>query len=676
MSSIHRHALLLLGSARLVLAAEPAAPAAPHEALEEIIVTASPLRSHPLDTAQPVSVLAGDDLRRSVAASLGETLSQQPGVSSSYYGPVASRPIIRGLTGYRVQMLEDGLASMDASNVSDDHAVTLEPALAKQIEVLRGPAALLYGSGGAGGVVNVVSGRLPDRAPAPALQGALELRGDSALDERTGVAELGAMDGPLAWHFDGYRRETGPVRIPGAAVSARLRAQLAAQGIDAGDARGTVANSGSDSWGAGAGATWFGEDGSLGLALGHFDTEYGLPTEETAFIRMKQDRVDLKGQLRFDGGFFTALNVRAGLGDYTHTEFEAPGVPGTLFDNRQYEVRGTLDRIIAGGARSTFGVQYSHQDFEAIGDEAFVPPAITRTAGLFVVDERDVGAWTLQAGGRLDNQKIDPTASSGRRAYDANALSLSAGAVWRFAEEQALALNLTRTQRHPQSTELYADGTHGALQRIEIGAEDLHKETGQTIDLALRRTGPRLNWNLGVFFNRYSDYIFIAPTGATDPAEDLPIYAYRQEDADLYGLEGEIGAPLGFVTQGTLRARLFGDALRGRVRHGGGPLPAIPPLRAGLGLDYDLDALHVGMQLVHNAAQTRTAAAELPTDSFLMLDIDLSYRVDLGRSQLLLFLRGSNLLDEEARVHASPLKDMIPLPGRSARLGVRLEFGS
>jgi iron complex outermembrane receptor protein len=674
MSSRFRSAaLLLLGSARLALAAE--SPAS-RESLEEVIVTASPLHSRPLETAQPVSVLSGDDLRRSVAASLGETLSHEPGVSSSYYGPVASRPIIRGLTGYRVQMLEDGLASMDASTVSDDHAVTLEPALARQIEVLRGPAALLYGSGGAGGVVNVVSNRLPDRLPTVSLSGALEARGDSALDERAGVAEFGTTRGSFAWHADGYRRETGDVQIPGEPVSGRLRSLLVSQGVEVPEALGSVRNSGSESWGAGASGSYFGDTGSVGLAWSRFATQYGLPTEETAFIKMRQDRVDLKSRADFTDRFFTALNLRAGYADYTHTEFEAPRVPGTLFNNRQYELRSTLDRVVPGGSRSTVGVQYSHQDFEAIGEEAFVPPAITRTAGVFGIDERDFGAMTLQAGARLDNQKIEPAASAGHRPYDAKALSLSLGGVWRFTEQQALALNLTRTQRHPQSTELYADGAHGALQRVEIGAEDLHKETGYTVDLALRRVDRRLRWNAGVFVNRYSDYIYIAPTGAVDAEAGLPVYAYRQQDAELYGVEMEVAAPLAWVTAGRLQVRLFGDALRGRVRSSGENLPAIPPYRVGLGTDYDRDAWHLGFEAVRSGSQGRVASAELPTDGFTMLNFDASYRVEFATSRLLIFLRGANLLDAEARVHASPLKDIVPLPGRSARLGVRLEFGS
>ena len=670
--------LLVVAAMPLIATAQEVAPAdrAVHQSLDEVIVTATPLRTSLLDTAQPVSVLGGDDLRRNASASLGETLAREPGVSSTYYGPIASRPVIRGLSSYRVQMLEDGLASMDVSNVSDDHAVTLEPALARQVEVLRGPAALLFGSGGAGGVVNVVSNRLPDRRPADDFSGTLEARGDTALGERTGVAELNATAGRFTWHADGYLRQTDNVRIAGAAVSDRLRSLLESEGLDVSAANDRVPNSSSESWGAGLSGNYYDDAAAVGVALSRYDTEYGLPSEELAFIRMQRDRADFRARLNFESRFFDAVNVRAGYTDYSHTEFEEPGVAGTVFENRQYEVRSTLDRVTTAGLRSTVGVQSSRQDFDAVGDEAFVPPAVTNVWGVFGVSELDIGRWTLEAGVRVDNQQIDPANTAERASYDANAVSVSLGSLWRFAESQALAINLTSTQRHPQSTELYADGAHAALQRVEIGDESLRKETGYTVDLALRRVDSRISWSAGVFANQYSDYVYISPTGTIDATEDLPVYAYQQADADLYGLEGELSGSVSWVSNGSLSARLFGDLLRGKLRQSGANLPAIPPYRLGLGLDYDVAAWHAGLTLVYHAAQDRVAVAELPTGAFLMLDIDTSYNIDLANSQLKIYLRGTNLLDEEARVHASALKDIAPLAGRSLRLGVRLEFGN
>ena len=656
----------------LPLAVEAAEPSH-HEALEAIVVTATPLETNPLKTAQPITVMTGEDLVRSISTSLGETVSNQPGVSSTYYGPIASRPVIRGLGGYRVLMLDDGLASMDASNVSEDHAVTIEAALADRIEILHGPAALLYGSGGSGGVINIVNGRLPDVAPEEPFELTAEVRGDTALEERTGVAAFGGKAGSLFFRLDGYSRETDDVSIPGDQTSKRLREQLEASGGEILEGHGTVPNTASDSSGVGAGVTWFGDSGSLGFSADQFDTNYGLAPEPGAFIDMHQDRYDLKGRIDFDGDTVQALRVRAGYVDYTHTEFEAPHEPGTVFFNTMYEARATLDHSFGEGWRGTAGVQYADQDFEAVGEEAFVPPSITKTLGLFGVEERDLGDWTLQGGLRYDSQKITLQAASGLPDYDENALNLSFGVVRRIAERNALAVNFTRTERHPQATELYANGFHAALGRIEVGDATLGKETGYTLDVALRSIGAGIQWNVGTFFNRYQDYIFVAPTGVIDPVEGVPIFAYQQEDTDLYGFEAEAGFPISAVDTGDLTLRVMGDYVRGKVKDGD-DLPAMPPYRIGMGLDYDLERLHLAMEGMWHGKQDKVATNELPTDGFTLLSLETSYRWTVGQGTLFAFLRGSNLLDEEARQHASPLKDIVPLPGRSVHMGVRLEF--
>ena len=419
--------------------------------------------------------------------------------------------MIRGLSGYRVQMLNDGLASMDASSLSDDHAVTLETGLAEQIEVLRGPAALLYGSGGAGGAVNVVARRLPSVLPPEPVSGFVELRGDSALGEGTAIGSFDAGAAGLLLHLEGFRRETGDVHIPGAAVSAPLRERLEATGEPVPDSHGRVANSASESEGAGAGLSWFTERGAVGLAFDRLDSEYGLPSEEEASIDMQQNRVDLKGEYRPDGeGAWQALRLRAGYTDYAHTELEAPGEPGTLFFNEMYEVRASADHRLRQDWRGALGVQVAKQDFEAIGEEAFVPPSVTRTLGAFVFEEWTSGDWTLQGGARFDNQRI--RGDAGLEDYDANALNLSAGALWQVHPQHVLAFNVTRTQRHPQATELYANGVHAALARVETGNADLGRETGYTLDAAVRSSGGRVTWSVGAFANRYDGFIYAAPT--------------------------------------------------------------------------------------------------------------------------------------------------------------------
>ena len=642
----------------------------PHDQLETVIVTGTPLSTNPVQTAQPVTVLSGEDLRRNASASLGETVAGEPGVSSTYYGPVASRPVIRGLSGYRVQMLDDGLGSMDASSVSEDHAVSIESTLAQRVEVLRGPAALLYGSGGAGGAVNVVSTRLPDAPLEKSVRATLEVRGDSALDECTGVGQLSGVLGGLLLHVDGFKRKTDDVRIPGSQVSHRLRTQLDDAGAEIPAGYGCVPNSASESWGGSLGASYFGDAGSLGLSYNHLDTEYGLPAEETAFIKLKQDRFDLKGRVELGDGVFKALKLRAGYNDYTHTEFEGPGEPGTIFNNKAHEIRASADHEFSDGWRGTVGLQNAEADFAAIGDEAFVPASVTKTIGVFAFEERDFGAWTLQGGARLDRQQI---AVSELPDYEGHAVNLSLGAVWRVETSNTVSLNLTRTERHPQATELYADGVHAALARIELGNADLDKERGYTLDLGLRHSSERLSWNLGAFFNRYDNYIFVTPTGAIDPDEELPVYAYEQEGVDLYGFEAEVELPISAVQRGNLAVRFLGDYVRGEVR-GGGNLPFMPPHRFGAALDYDIDALHLGLEVSRSAKQDKIASGELRTDAYTMLSLDASYRWPLAQGNVFAFVHGDNLLDDEARQHTSPLKDIVPLPGRGVRVGVRVEF--
>lgn len=664
----------LLGAFACALPLAALAEEATHrDSLEAVVVTATPLSTSPLESAQPITVLIGDDLTRKVSTSLGETISNQPGVSSTYYGPVASRPLIRGLGGYRVQMLDDGISSMDASALSEDHAVTVEPALADRIEVLRGPAALLYGSGGSGGVVNVVNGRLPDAAPDEPFDLTVEARGDTALDEKTGVAAVGGNIGGLFVRVDGYTRETDDVSIPGDQTSRRLREQLEESGGEILEGRGTVPNTASDSSGVGAGVSWFGDRGSLGVSANRFESNYGLAPEEEAYIDMEQDRYDLKGRLGFDGDRLQALRLRAGYVDYTHTEFEGPGEPGTLFFNTMYDARASLDHSFGEGWRGTAGVQYADQDFEAVGEEAFVPPSTTKTLGAFGVEGRDFGDWTLEAGVRYDNQQITPEAATGLPDYDEDSFNLSLGVVRRFADRNALALNVTRTERHPQATELYADGFHAALGRVEVGDPTLDKETGYTLDVSLRSVGAGVQWNIGAFYNRYQDFIFVAPTGAIDPDEGVPVFAYQQEDTDLYGFEAQLGVPIVAVETGDLTVQLTGDYVRGKVK-GGDDLPAMPPYRLGIGLDYDLERVHLAMDATWHGKQDKLAANELPTDGFTMLSVNASYRWTVGQGVLFAFLSGNNLLDEEARQATSPLKDIVPLPGRGVRMGVRLEF--
>ena len=638
--------------------------------LEEIVVTSTALRESPLEIAQPTTVVAGDELRRQISTSIGETLSHELGISSTYFGPSASRPVIRGLGGYRVQTLQDGLASLDVAGLSQDHAVTVESVVSEQIEVIKGPAALLYGSGAAGGLVNVVTNRVPmERAEEP-ISGAVELRGDTAVEERTGAIGLDGGSGAFAFHADYFDRETDDVEIPDFAQSDELRRALIDAGEEPDGIRGTIPNSASEARGGAVGASLIGDAARGGLSWSRYETNYGIPGEEEAFIDMEQDRYDAKAAIDLEGAI-TALRLNGSYNDYTHTEFEAPGEAGTVFNQDAYELRFAMDHEIGEGWRGTVGAQYVDIDFEALGDEAFVPPSTTEASSLFLFEERHFDEWTIELGARGEQQKVDVDPASGLPNYDETAFNISGGVVWKFAEEHALAVNVTRTQRHPQAAELYADGPHIAAQRFEVGDPNLDLETAITTDVSLRRSGEGVQWTLSAFYNDYSDYIFASPTGEIE--DDLPVFAYLQDGAKLHGFEAEVIFPLMEQGERHLDLRLASDYVRGELDDGG-DLPQIPPLRFGAGLHYDQDRWHLGLQAFYYDEQDKVAVNELPTDSFTLVDADASYRLPLGPTSLFVFLRGTNLLDEDARQHASPLKDIAPLPGQSFHLGVRAEF--
>ena len=637
---------------------------------EEVVVTSTALRENPLEVAQPTTVVAGDELRRQIATSIGETLSQELGVSSTYFGPSASRPVIRGLGGDRVQVLQDGLASLDISTLSQDHAVTLESVVSQQIEVIKGPAALLYGSGAAGGLVNIVSNRVPMTTPAEPLSGAVELRGDTAVEERTGAFSLDGGSGALAFHLDYFDRETDDVEIPGFAQSDALRRALIDAGEEPDGARGHIPNTASDAKGGAVGASLIGDAARAGMSWSRYETNYGIPGEEAAFIDMKQDRYDFKTELDLEGAI-QSLRFNGSYNDYTHTEFEAPGEPGTIFNQDAYELRFTADHELGEGWRGTVGAQYVNVDFEALGDEAFVPASKTKSTSLFVFEERHFDRWTVELGARAEQQKIDVDPAAALPDFDETAISLSAGTVWKFADEHALALNMTRTQRNPQTAELYSNGPHIAAQRFEVGDATLDQETSITTDVSLRRAGEGVQWTLSAFYNDYSDYIFANPTGEIE--DDLPVFAYMQQGAKFHGFEAEVIFPLLQQGEQHLDLRLASDYVRGKLDNGG-DLPQMPPLRFGAGLHYEQDQWHLGLQAFYYDKQDKLAVNELPTDSFTLVDADASYRVPYGSASVFLFLRGSNLLDEDARQHVSPLKDIAPLPGRSFHLGARAEF--
>ncbi len=511
----------LVALAALLLPAAAMASTAADSRLEEVVVTSTPLRRAVADSIQPVWVSEADALIVGRSQSLGETLAGQPGVSATSFGPQASRPVIRGLGGGRVQMYQDGGDALDVSALSEDHAVTIEPLLAERIEVVRGPATLAFGNAASAGLVNVLTGRIPSRLDAPPFSAAMELRGDGASGERAVAARGAGSVGAWRFHGDGHRRRSNDLDIPGFAQSDALRERL---GADADQSRGVLRDSDGQSTGGAGGAALRGEQGFLGLAVSRHEMDYGIPGSEGGRIDMAQTRYDLEGEWRTPAALLENLRLRASWNDYRHAELEPDGEVGTRFDQTGHEMRLTGDHRPLAGWRGLVGLQWRDVDFEALGDEAFVPASRTRNVGLFVVEERAFGSLLLEGGLRLESQRIRPDANAGFADYDDDALSASAGALWKFAPSASLALNLTSTERHPSATELYADGPHFAVQRFEIGDPALGIERARAADLALHASIGAAQATVSLFVSDYTDFIQPRRTGTF--GDGLPLVQF------------------------------------------------------------------------------------------------------------------------------------------------------
>lgn len=623
--------------------------------LDEVEVTALPIKQSADDVIAPVSVLSGAALDDAKAGTLGETVAKQPGVQTTYFGPGVGRPVIRGLDGPRVGVLSNGASSGDVSTVSQDHAVSIEPFLADQIEVLKGPATLLYGSGAIGGVVNVVDGRIPERLPERPLSGRAELRGNDAANERTGMARIDIGAGDFVLHADGTYRDTDDYDGPD----------------------GKIANSFLTTKSGSLGGSWIADRGFIGIALSRFLDHYGNPAEPGdaeageagVTLKLQQTRYDLKSGLNLDAGAIEAVQFNASHVDYTHTEFEGDEV-GTVFLSQSNEGRIELVQSEIAGWRGAFGLQFLRRDFQAVGEEAFVPQTLTRSYGLFGMQQREWDSVKLDLGARIDRHATDP-ADGAKRNF--SPLSLSAGMAFMLAEGWHLNLNLDRAQRAPAEEELFANGPHVATESFEIGLPDADKETSNQFELGLHFHSDFVDAKLSGYVNRFNDYIYLADTGLTE--DDLPVRQWSQADARFHGFEGEALFKLSEGATGHYDLRVWGDTVRASLDDGGGNLPRIAPARAGIDLKWSADAWRASIGAARYFKQDRTAAFETPTDGFTLVNAHLSYTLDgSDTTSWEFFADGTNLTNQTARLSTSYIKDKAPLPGRAIAFGVRAFF--
>ncbi|MBL9215787.1 MAG: TonB-dependent receptor [Opitutaceae bacterium] len=642
--------------------------------LEAVVVTGSPFARAQDEVVAPTTVLAGARLDRKRQPSLGETLDGEPGISSTYFGPNASRPVIRGLGGDRVRILTGGVGTLDASIVSPDHAVSLDPLLVDRIEVVRGPATLLYGGAAIGGVVNVLDGRIPEEKPAQLLAGRIEARAVTAGAEQAGAGVLTGGAGPIAWRLDGFRRETEDLTIPGFAETDALRAEEP----DEEHAYGRLPNSASTARGASFGLSLLGEAGHVGLARSGFDTVYGIPGHgaehgEGVKIDLRQRRWDLHAESLRLAGLLRAAKLQVGFADYTHAELE-DGEVGTRFTNRGYEGRLELLHEPIGSLEGAVGLQASRSDFAAIGDEAFLPPSVTENQAVFVYEEIARGRWNWQAGARLERQEIVPEADSGHAERRHTGASLSAGVVWSASDTYAVALSLTRNERLPNAQELFADGPHAGTGVYEIGDPGLEPESSHGLDLSLRRRRGFVTGAASLFLNDFSGYVFEQDTGTVDPDDSLPVYQFVQRDARFYGGELEAVLHLHETKRHQADLRLTGDWVRAENRTDRQSLPRTTPVRLGAGFDWRGPRYTLSAEVRRVDRATRLAPGETPTDGYTLVNLGGTWTVTMGRARAELFALLTNAGDQTARNHGSFLKDLAPLPGRRATFGVRCFF--
>ncbi|WP_125255151.1 TonB-dependent receptor domain-containing protein [Brevundimonas fluminis] len=651
-------------------------PDAPATRVDDIVVTAAPYGVARQATNIAVDVLDEEALTTAPSGSLGDVLNGLPGVRTTAFAAGAGRPVIRGLAGPRVQVLTNGLGLIDASSLSPDHQVAADPGEATRIEVLRGPQTLAFGGSAIGGVVNVIDGRIADERPEGGADGRVWAQTSTVDDGLTFGARGAFSAGPLVFTVDGLRREAGDYDIP---VPAESRRQLEAEGETYEDTGGTtLENSFVDLSAFGAGVSWIGDWGFLGGSVKRTETDYGVPgheheheplapphDEEPVTIGLEQTRYDVRGELRLPSGPFARLRGGAAYADYTHTEFEGDEV-GTVFTSEGVEGRLELVQVRRRGWDGAIGVQGLKRDFDAQGDEAYVPATDISELGVYTLQRLDYGGWGLEGGLRFDSRELDSVAGT----RDFSTVSGSIGAYFKPTDALFLGLSVSRNGRAPTEAELFADGPHVATRAYEVGDADLGEEEVTSLEGALHWDRGPFTVDLHVFNADYDGFIDLVPTGVEDVDSELEIFQYVQTDATFRGLEVELAYRAWERGTDSLTLELGYDTVRGETDLG--PPARIPPWSLSGRAELEWGPWTVRGQVRHVGEQTRVAAFELPTDAYTTADLYVGWSP--REDGLILFAEARNLTDEEVREHTSFLKDLAPSPGRNLRVGAAYRF--
>jgi iron complex outermembrane receptor protein len=648
------------------------APDGPN-AVDKVVVTAAPYAVS-LDTVtSSVNVVTRDQLDTLPAAGIGDLLNGLPGLRSTFYGPGASRPVIRGLSGPRVMVLQNGVGQVDASALSPDHAVASDPGEASRIEVLRGPSTLAYGGSGIGGVVNMIDDRVPSSPAANGPEGRLSASASSVDDGYAYSGAVKAGKGPIVFAVDFSSRRTDDYSIPTAAVSDRLAAR---DGLTV-DPDHTVKNTDVEVDAYGAGVSYVHDRGFFGASVKKIDTTYGVPYEQIlapidpnaegpVSIHLQQTRYDVRGEQELDNPWFEKVRVSLGYADYEHAEVSVEdGEVGTRFLSHGTEGRVELVHREHDGHQGAIGFQALDRHFEAIGDEAFVPSTDIKEYGIFTLQRLDRGTWGVDAGLRFDTRELKtPTQSR-----DFDNVSASLGVFLKPTDSLFYALTLSRNGRAPTEFELFANGPHPGTGGYEVGDDSLDSETVTSLEATVRWKSDRLRAEGHLWAAKYDNFIEEAPTGAIE--DDLPVYQYFQTKADFHGAELEASYDAWRGAGQSIRLETTFDWVHGATDAG---VPArIPPWSLGGSVVWTAPRVETTLEVRRVAEQDRVATFELPTDGYTVVNLKATFK-PIADSPLRLFVDGRNLTNEEIREHVSFLKDIAPSPGRSVRAGVAWKF--
>ena len=724
-------AVILLSGAAAAANAQGASPAAPTPTpspspgiaeAEPVVVSGGAIERSETDTAQPVTVLTEEDLKTRAQPTLGDTLGAQPGIAGSGFTAGASRPIIRGQSDNRVRVLNNGTEVFDVSNLSPDHAPSVSPLLSQSIEVVRGPATILYGSGAIGGVVNVTDNLIPVEQPPEPLSGEVDARFDSADLERSGAMAL-TLSPFQHWviHAEGTILRTDDRSIPGFALDQRIRSELTPQqrrnrgfgGNPFGEAPNTFVET--KDFGIGTSYVW--SKGYIGASYSRFLSDYGVPDNPEVdepgvpparvHLDVRKDQYNVRSSIVDPFPWFSTANLKFVYTDYKHDEIDGDSV-GATFKTKGVDSRIELVHQAAGPFEGSIGSQIFYKELSVSGREAFLQPTENLAVAAFIFEEAKLPPLRLQFGARVERNSVsidssDPRLTSLTSPSQKNQefwpVSAAAGAIWDFTGDWQLALNLAYSQRAPTPEELFARGPHAATFQFIVGDPNLGVEMNRTIDLSLRRTAGRVTGFISGFYTSYDGFIDFAPTNQFE--DRLRVFVYTPKKAAFYG--GEARADFHFLPanlprnsdssdpksvknvitgdeQATqknpndLYLRLQADYVHAEDVATGEPLPRITPLRCGISLNYESKHWLASIEGQRVDAQNRVARFETPTPGYTFLNASIGYKFQWGRTYNYLYLRGTNLLDAEARDHLSFLKEVLPLPGRGVVAGLRTAF--